>query len=151
LEYAPPRWATTKYQLHVRDCCEFDPRPQRIVSPRLSFEETVMNQNNAGPRPGWNFSRIAALTSVLCLAAAAVYFSHSTRAVKAADHRDSPTADANPEGDITDIFACVDPNDQTQLVLAMNVNPFSVPAEAPSYSFSNEFLYQFKFANDKNA
>jgi len=70
--------------------------------------------------------------------------------VKAADHRDSPTADANPEGDITDFFAFVDPNDQAELVLAMNVNPFSVPAEAPSYSFSNEFLYQFKLANNNS-
>src|SRR5262249_9090686 len=75
--------------------------------------------------------------------------SHSSIGVKAADHRDSPTADANPEGDITDMFAFLDPNDTTQLVLIMNVNPFSVPAEAPSYTFSNEFLYQFKFGNDK--
>jgi len=79
------------------------------------------------------------------------YAFHSEIRVKAADHRDSPTADANPEGDITDIFAFVDPNDATQLVLIMNVNPFSVPAELPTYSFSNEFLYQFKFANDQDA
>jgi uncharacterized protein DUF4331 len=110
-----------------------------------------MNQNSASPRLGRSFRRITALASVVCFAAAAIYFSHSSRPVKAADHRDSPTADANPEGDITDVFAFVDPNDSTQLVLAMNVNPFSVPAEAPSYSFSNEFLYQFKFMNDKDA
>ena len=35
-----------------------------------------------------------------------------------------------PEGDITDIFAFLDPNDASQLVLIMNVNPFAVPAEA---------------------
>jgi len=85
------------------------------------------------------------------LAAWLFYVSASGKHVKAADHRDSPTADANPEGDITDFFAFVDPNDQTQLALIMNVNPFSVPAESPSYRFSNEFLYQFKFANDSDA
>jgi hypothetical protein len=79
------------------------------------------------------------------------YASYSGIHVKAADHRDSPTADANPEGDITDVFAFVDPNDTTKLVLIMNVNPFSVPAELPTYSFSNEFLYQFKFAINRGA
>jgi len=88
---------------------------------------------------------------LLAMAIWLFHASHSAVHVKAADHRDSPTADANPEGDITDFFAFVDPNDQTQLVLAINVNPFSVPAEAPSYGFSNEFLYQFKFANDTDA
>ena len=110
-----------------------------------------MNRSNAGPQTRRGLERILALVAVLLLAGAGIYFSHSSLGVKAADHRDSPTADANPEGDITDFFAFVDPNDTTQLALIMNVNPFSVPAEAPSYSFSNEFLYQFKFANDNNA
>jgi hypothetical protein len=69
----------------------------------------------------------------------------------ASDHRESPTADANGEGDITDIFAFLDPNDSTQLVLIMNVNPFAVPAETPSYKYSPTFLYQFKIANDHHA
>jgi len=69
----------------------------------------------------------------------------------ASDHRDSPTADANGEGDITDVFAFLDPNDSSQLVLIMNVNPFAVPAETPSYRFSPNFLYQFKIANDEHA
>src|SRR5215813_8713492 len=110
-----------------------------------------MNRSTPGLHPRRNAVRIFTFVAVLCLAVAGIYFSLSSLGVKAADHRDSPTADANPEGDITDIFAFLDPNDSSQLVLAMNVNPFSVPAEAPSYSFSNEFLYQFKFANDNNA
>jgi hypothetical protein len=68
----------------------------------------------------------------------------------AADHRESPTADATPEGDITDLFAFLDPNNATQLVLIMDVNPFSVPAE-PNYSFSPTILYQFKIANNQDA
>ena len=111
-----------------------------------------MNAASFEPTRGRSARRIAALAVVLTLLfAGAFYASRTHNLVKAADHRDSPTADANPEGDITDTFAFLDPNDQSQLVLIMNVNPFSVPAEAPSYSFSNEFLYQFKFANDKDA
>lgn len=69
----------------------------------------------------------------------------------ASDHRESPTADANGEGDITDIFAFLDPNDASQLVLIMDVNPFAVPAETPTYRFSPDFLYQFKIAHDRQA
>jgi hypothetical protein len=72
------------------------------------------------------------------------------RPARASDHRDSPTADANSEGDITDMFAFLDPNDPSKLVLIMNVNPFSVPAETPSYHYSTQFLYQFKIANDRD-
>ena len=111
-----------------------------------------MNAASSEPNPARAAKRIAALAVVMfLLVAGAFYASRTHHFVNAADHRDSPTADANPEGDITDTFAFLDPNDQSQLVLIMNVNPFSVPAEAPSYSFSNEFLYQFKFANDKDA
>ena len=70
---------------------------------------------------------------------------------RAADHRDSPTADGAPEGDITDFFTFLDPNDATQLVMIVNVNPFAVPAEQASYRFSPDFLYQFKIANDGTA
>jgi len=69
----------------------------------------------------------------------------------AADHRDSPTADANGEGDITDMFAFLDPNDVSQLVLIMNVNPFAVPAEINSYRFAPNILYQFKVAYGQHA
>ena len=67
---------------------------------------------------------------------------------RAADHRDSPTADGAPEGDITDFFTFLDPNDDSRIVMIMNVNPFAVPAEQAGYRFSTNFLYQFKIAND---
>jgi len=94
---------------------------------------------------------VAFLAGLSVLAIGLFYASRPGIHVKAADHRDSPTADANPEGDITDVFAFVDANDTTKLVLIMNVNPFSVPAELPTYSFSNEFLYQFKFGSNNDA
>jgi hypothetical protein len=85
-----------------------------------------------------------ALTAFIVLAGMVFYL--PTKGL-ASDHRESPTADANGEGDITDMFAFLDPNDSSQLVLIMNVNPFAVPAETPSYKFAPGFLYQFKIAN----
>jgi hypothetical protein len=89
-----------------------------------------------------------ALVALVVLACAAFY---SPIKGLASDHRDSPTADANGEGDITDIFAFLDPNDPSQLVLIMDVNPFAVPAETPTYRYSPDFLYQFKIAHDQVA
>ncbi len=88
---------------------------------------------------------VAPVLGAILAATAALY---PSRQAMASDHRDSPTADANAEGDITDMFAFLNPNDATQLVLIMNVNPFAVPAEKSSYRFSTRFLYQFKIAND---
>jgi hypothetical protein len=64
--------------------------------------------------------------------------------VRGADHRDSPGVDGAGEGDITDVFAFLNPTNSGRIVLAMGVNPFSVPGEIQSYRFSTEYLYQFK-------
>jgi hypothetical protein len=71
--------------------------------------------------------------------------------VLAADHREAPLVDGIPEGDITDVFLFTDPNDASRVVFIMNVNPFSVPAELPSYSLSPDLLYQFKIDNTGDA
>src|SRR6266851_2242592 len=65
-------------------------------------------------------------------------------ALRAADHRDAPAVSSAGEGDLTDIFAFLDPNDKTQLVLIMGVNPFALPSFTHSYRFSPDYLYQFK-------
>ena len=70
---------------------------------------------------------------------------------RAADHRDAPTVDGIPQGDLTDVFAFLDPNNSDDVVLIMNVNPFSVPAELPGYAFSDDLLYQFKIDNTGDA
>lgn len=69
------------------------------------------------------------------------------RATYAADHRDSGAVDAIPEGDLTDVFAFIDPANQNNAVLILPVNPFLNPSEAPSARFSEELLYQFKIDN----
>lgn len=68
--------------------------------------------------------------------------------VQAADHRDAPAVDSVIEGDIADVYAFRDPKKPDRLVVAMNVNPFSVPGVRHSYRFSTDFLYQIKIDND---
>lgn len=72
-------------------------------------------------------------------------------AARAADHRDAPVVDATGEGDITDVFAFLDPTNAERVVLAMAVNPLAVPALTHSYRFSTEYLYQFKIDIDGDA
>ena len=74
----------------------------------------------------------------------------TTIPARAADHRDAPFVDGAPEGDITDVFAFVDPNDSSRLVLAMGVNSFAVPSAPGTYSFSPDYLYQFKIDSNGN-
>ena len=77
--------------------------------------------------------------------------SWTSPAAFAADHREAPIVDGIAEGDITDVYLFTDPNDATRVVMIMNVNPFSVPAELPSYSLSPDLLYQFKVDNTGDA
>ena len=96
-----------------------------------------------------------ALYLVAMLAAVALFVAapcwHVPTAL-AADHREAPVVDSLPEGDITDVYAFVSPEgDNSKVVFIMNVNPFSVPAENPSYSLSPDFLYQFKIDNTGDA
>jgi hypothetical protein len=65
-------------------------------------------------------------------------------ALRAADHRDAPAVDGTGEGDITDVFAFIDPNNKNRLILAMGVNPVAAPFLLHSYRFSKDYLYQFK-------
>jgi hypothetical protein len=71
--------------------------------------------------------------------------------VYGSDHREAPTVDGLPEGDLTDVYCFVDPNDSTHVVFIMNVNPFANAAEAGSYAFSPDMLYQFKIDNTGDA
>ena len=71
--------------------------------------------------------------------------------VEAADHREAPLIDAEPPADITDVYAFLDPNDSSRLVMAMGVNSFAVPAVSGSYSFEPGLLYQFKIDNTGDA
>ncbi|HEX4750458.1 MAG TPA: DUF4331 family protein [Bryobacteraceae bacterium] len=99
-----------------------------------------------------NFTRV--LKGILLLCAAALIGTlifRPTGHIMAADHRDAPTVDGLPEGDITDVFTFLDPNDPTRVFLAMNVNPFAIPASSSTYRYSPDFLYEFKIDNTGDA
>jgi len=91
------------------------------------------------------------LIPVLTLFVMGLLFCCGALPVLAADHREAPLVDSIPEGDITDVYLFTDPNDATRVVMIMNVNPFSVPAEFSSYSLSPDLLYQFKIDNTGDA
>lgn len=107
-------------------------------------------KTNTTPGPFLMYLVARMSTALIALVILAALTVHLPPQALAADHRDSPTADANGEGDITDVFAFLDPNDASQLVLIMNVNPLAVPAE-PNYRFAPNILYQFKVANGQRA
>jgi hypothetical protein len=77
--------------------------------------------------------------------------SKKLRKVYGSDHREAPTVDGLPEGDLTDVYVFTDPVDSTKVDFIMNVNPFAVPAESGGYAFSPDFLYQFKIDNTGDA
>ncbi len=87
------------------------------------------------------------LAATLAVAATTV----GMQRVYGSDHREAPTVDGIPEGDLTDVYAFTDPNDATRVVLIMNVNPFAQAAEGASYAFSPDLLYQFKIDNTGDA
>ncbi|MDP9150338.1 MAG: DUF4331 domain-containing protein, partial [Myxococcota bacterium] len=59
---------------------------------------------------------------------------------RASDHLDGPRATADPQADITDLFAFTSPDDASRLVLAMTVTPY---ASATS-RFSSGVDYVFR-------
>lgn len=97
-----------------------------------------------------NLVRAAVALSVLGGTVAYMTFAPAKhmKTVLGSDHREAPTVDAIAEGDITDVYSFVDPNNSAMVDFIMNVNPFAVPAESGSYSFSPDLLYQFKIDNN---
>ncbi|MCB1043805.1 MAG: DUF4331 family protein [Acidobacteria bacterium] len=85
--------------------------------------------------------------SLKCLCVIAV----STVLCLAADHKEAPLAQEAPAADIADLYAFTHPQDVSRLVLAMTVNPFSVPEEAVGFNFSSRVRYRFLIDNDGDA
>jgi hypothetical protein len=59
---------------------------------------------------------------------------------RASDHLDGPRAVADPQADITDVFAFTSPENPGRLVLAMTVTPFASPTD----TFSSHVDYVFR-------
>mgnify|MGYP000601081092 CR=1 FL=1 len=61
----------------------------------------------------------------------------------AADHRDSPSQLLNPQADINDIYAFMNPNDPEELVLVMTVVQNAASEDESISTFSNTINYDF--------
>ena len=55
--------------------------------------------------------------------------------VLAADHAEATLVAADPGADLADVFAFLDPNDNSKVVLALDVEGFVVPSELLNLSF----------------
>lgn len=75
----------------------------------------------------------------------------STPPVHAADHRDAPFVDGEPELDMPDVYAHVDPNFPDRVSITVNVNPFINANEQASYRLDEKALYSLKIDNNGDA
>ena len=64
--------------------------------------------------------------------------------LRAADHRDAPGVDGAGEGDITDVFAFLDPGNPAGWFWPWASTPSLFPVRLPPTDFLTEYLYQFK-------
>ncbi len=73
-------------------------------------------------------------------------------AVYAADHAESTSVAGDPGADIGDVFAFLDPNDNSKVILALDVEGFIVPSELLNLSFfAPEVVYRFQIENTGDA
>src|SRR5712692_9766132 len=72
--------------------------------------------------------------------------------INAADHAEATLVAADPGADIADVFAFLDPNDNSKVVLALDVEGFVVPSELLNLSFfAPEVLFRFEIENTGDA
>jgi hypothetical protein len=74
------------------------------------------------------------------------------RVTDAADHAESTSVAGDPGADLADVFAFLDPNDNSKVVLALDVEGFVVPSELLNLSFfAPEVTYRFEIENTGDA
>ena len=82
----------------------------------------------------------------------AVAFGATCPLARAADHAESTSVAGDPGADIADVFAFLDPNDNSKVVLALDVEGFVVPSELLNLSFfAPEVTYRFQIENTGDA
>jgi len=75
-----------------------------------------------------------------------------TQSARAADHGDAPNVAGNQSADIADVYAFLDPNDNTLVTLAMTFRGFITPGEAVNFTnFDPNVLYRFEIENTGDA
>jgi hypothetical protein len=71
---------------------------------------------------------------------------------QAADHAEAPLVAEDPGADLADVYAFLDPNDNSKVILALDVEGFVVPAEVLNLCcFSHEVTFRFEIENTGDA
>jgi len=90
--------------------------------------------------------------AVLVILAGIVTCTLPARHMRAADHAEATGVAGDPGADIADVFAFLDPNDNSKVVLALDVEGFVVPSELLNLSFfSPDVTYRFEIENTGDA
>jgi uncharacterized protein DUF4331 len=73
-------------------------------------------------------------------------------AAHAADHAEAPLVEADQAADIADVYAFLDPSDNTRAILAFDVHGFIVPGENANLgAFDPDVLFRFEIENTGDA
>src|SRR3954466_6704698 len=72
------------------------------------------------------------------------YFGLATTSARAADLGDAPNVDNDSGADIADVFAFLDPNDNTRVIIIGTVHGFIVPGEANNFAAFDP-LVEYRF------
>ena len=97
-----------------------------------------------------NFLRKSPATLALVSAVALIFAPLAQ--INAADHAESTSVAADPGADIADVFAFLDPNDNSKVILALDVAGFVVPSELLNLSFfPTDIVYRFEIENTGDA
>ncbi len=90
-------------------------------------------------------------TSFLFLAAVAIAAAFLSTA-RASDHIDGPQLANDHASDINDMYFFLDPNDNSQVVLVMTINPFLISSEIIGQAiFDHNIRYRFEIENTGDA
>src|SRR6266446_6247764 len=90
--------------------------------------------------------------AVLVVVAGIAICTLPARHMKAADHAEATGVAGDPSADLADVFAFLDPNDNSKVVLALDVEGFVVPSELLNLSFfSPDVTYRFEIENTGDA
>ena len=92
---------------------------------------------------------IGILSAIIVLIAAVVALSlYAVRAGVSSDHADSPAVLARPGADLTDVYVFPAPDNDNNVVLAVDAHPLIAPGQGSSTFFDPGVMYQFKIDND---
>lgn len=88
----------------------------------------------------------------LTLLLAVTSFIVPSQRINAADHAESISVGTDPAADIADVFAFLDPNDNTKVVLGLDVAGFIVPSELGNLGyFDSGVTHRFEIENTGDA